>query len=396
MLTEINYQNLNIEEKINAALAETAWDCLVVFGWDNVQYLSGAQIPFIPYRHDERVAVCWSKNSEPVYICPKDIESSVAFFSRIGKIESYVNGGYCSNNYMDAVARAIGDAKTVAIDMKRVSHVCYEKLMDRKPDIRVEAADEWLENQRMNKTEGEQQLLSDIAYTADHSINGFCHHIMKNGIRSMESHAAALRVHAMERNVNNIGYSCTAQITGHELGRYYWPVQERLGANYGYSPDEKLHGDDLVRASVKVTFEGYWADASRPYTYDQMEPWMEKYYGQWFNLRNYMLGIIRSGISCKEVYEKTAAYAAEKGIKLADNYMLGHSIGVSIFEHPFIDGVETTDIQDGMIFVLTPIVIAENGQHVQSYETILMKEGKPVVVNWWKDWREPYIGIAVV
>ncbi len=396
MLTEINKQVLNIEEKMYAAIAESGWDCLVVFGWDNVQYLSGAQIPFIPYRHDERVAVCWPKDGAPVYICPRDIESTVAYFSNIGTIRSYVSGGYCSVNFMNAVAAAIGDAKTIGVDIKRISHVCYEKLVERKPDVRIEAADEWLETLRMNKTAGEQQLITDLAYTADHSINGFCHHIMKNGIRSMESHAAALRVHAMERNVNDIGYCCTAQITGHELNRYFWPVHERLGGNYGFSPDEKCHGDDLVRASVKVTFQGYWADASRPYTYDKTEPWMDKYYGQWFELRKYTLSIIRSGVSCDEVYRKTMAYADEHGIKLAENYALGHSIGVSIFEHPFIDGVETTVIKDGMIFVLTPIVIAENGEHVQSYETILMKDGLPVVVNWWKDWREPYIGIPVV
>lgn len=211
----------------------------------------------------------------------------------------------------------------------------------------------------------------------------------------MESNAANLRIHALERGTNNLGYVCTAHIAGHEMNKEYWPICNRLGPNYGFSPDEKCRSEDFIRASINVTSKGYWSTASRPFTYGKVEDWHKDIYGKWLKIRNYMLSEIRSSKKCSDIWEAVQGFAEENEITLAENHSLGHSVGVCVFEKPFIEQNDETLIQDGMILVLTPVLIAPNGEMVQSNDTVLIVEGKPVVVNWWKDWREPYIGIAV-
>ena len=57
---------LGISKKIRAALADSQYDGVVAVGPDNVQYLTGVQLPFHAYNPDRFAAVFWPRTGNPV------------------------------------------------------------------------------------------------------------------------------------------------------------------------------------------------------------------------------------------------------------------------------------------------------------------------------------------
>ena len=395
-MSEINNYELNIGKKVYQALSQSDWDGLLVFGYDNVKFLSGTHLPFLPYRPDLRVSIFWPKFGEPIYICPEELESTVRDFGRIQKIETYQSGGYCSDNFIAAISRILtavcskSNELNISVDKERESHVYSQKLGIALPQVRWHAADSWLWQLRMNKTTGEQELLSEIAYTTDHAINGYLHHVMKSAIRTMLSMASDIRIHSMERGLDNLGYNSIAQSAGHDKNTSFWPICSIFGNNYGFSPSEKCTDKDFPRASMNSSYDGYWSDACRVFTYGYPDEQQIKAYKQWLIIRNFILRAMKPGVKCCDICNETIEFAKAEGIALAEGLALGHSIGVTLYERPFLDPIDETILNTGMVMIIAPVLILENGEQLHNHDTVVIKEDCSCVVNWWKDWREPY------
>ena len=78
-----------VTEKVRAALNESGYDALLVFGPDNVQYLSGAHLPFTYSYPDRSMALLWPRDGEPVCVCPVEWDSSFKNLSWIGETVGY-------------------------------------------------------------------------------------------------------------------------------------------------------------------------------------------------------------------------------------------------------------------------------------------------------------------
>lgn len=61
-------------------------------------------------------------------------------------------------------------------------------------------------------------------------------------------------------------------------------------------------------------------------------------------------------------------------------------------EPPFLAPGDIRTVEESMVFVLDPVVKA-NGKLYRSRDTVVVTANGPQIVNWYKDWREPYIAI---
>ena len=69
-------RDLGILSKVQGALNSAEYGALVIVGADNVQYLTGAPLPFAPYRPGQHALVSWPKAGGPACICPAEWEAS--------------------------------------------------------------------------------------------------------------------------------------------------------------------------------------------------------------------------------------------------------------------------------------------------------------------------------
>jgi len=375
-------------EKVNAALEKSEYDAILVFGPDNVQYLSGAHLPFT-YSHPERyMAVLWPQGGEPACICPVAWEASFKNLSWMENTIAYTESGGTPSAIVQALA-ASGKVTsgTIGLDVDRVPVTLYESLKGALEGVDLIPCDEWIRGLRMVKTEGEVNLLEDVANRADHAIFGTAHHVLVTSTRSEMSLSEEIRVHAMERELDVVGHHSVGPSASGEHAKKFWPLAPKFGVGFA----KALKPGEYVRMELKTGLEGYWSDAARMMVMGEPTEKQLEAYSALVALREAGLRAIKLGVKCSEVYEEVKKEAALRGAELVSGLPVGHGVGVTSREPPYLGASDDTELVPGMVLVLDPVVLGPEKEIMMSKDTVVVTEDGCRLVGWYKDWREPYI-----
>jgi Xaa-Pro dipeptidase len=124
--------------------------------------------------------------------------------------------------------------------------------------------------------------------------------------------------------------------------------------------DRRIAATDLVLPSLEIAGPGgHWVEVSRPIIAGRpskdTERMMEAY-GEYHAVACEML---RPGVTAHEVHRAIAAGFVSRGYKLG--HVTGHSIGMTMIEHPRIgEGVETP-LEEDMVLSLHPHALTDDG-----------------------------------
>ncbi len=393
-------KDLGIQQKAQDAILPSGFDALLVTGPDHVQYLTGALLPFLPYRPDLTVAVWWPARGEPTVLSPLAYQATIRQAGRIPRVIGY-SADEAYGNLADAVAGLAGPLASqdasIGVDAARTPAALFQALVTRLPDRRLSSADALLERVRMVKTGPEADLLEDIAYRTDHGLNGYFHHIIvQNPPPSLLTAAENTRIHCMERGLQLVGYYTCAQVAAGDQARQFFPRCPSYGHNYGYSATPKLALDQIVRFAVRTTDQGYCGDAGRIFIYGEVLPEQDLVYQHLILLRDAVLSRLVPGACCAGVYHAVVDLAARQGMELISVIGLGHGVGACAVEPPFLTADDETTLEAGMVLVIDLAVRGPAGEIVRNKDTVVVDPGGARIVGWWKDWREPYIpGLAM-
>jgi Xaa-Pro aminopeptidase len=105
-------------------------------------------------------------------------------------------------------------------------------------------------------------------------------------------------------------------------------------------------------------------------------------------LRNTALEYLRPGIKCCEVFQEVRGLADERGIGLVAELGIGHGIGVSTCEAPYLNSTDRTELEADMVLVLDLAVYAVGGEILRSKDTILITETGCEKLGWYLNWDE--------
>lgn len=386
--------------RLQAAMQASGFDAILVTGADNVQYLSGVQLPFLPYRPDQRLLVFWPKDGAPALICPPALESTVRHLGNIDQICTYLPSGDDPGSAVSTVASLVAgvmvEACTIGIDTHRTPCDLYQALQQALPGTTWLACDDWLSDQRMRKTGPELALLEEVAYTTDHGINGSLHHVVVASPRTQLTEAEEIRVHCLERGLLETGYHSTAQVAAGPAARKLWPLCPTHGFSYGYSSTARLEPGQLVRISMRATRGGYWSNAGRILVTGQPTSEQAAAYQSLVTLRQALMASIQPGAPCSAVFRAALDAAESGGIDLIGHLGAGHGIGVAAEEAPYLAADDDTKLEPGMVLVLAPVVRGPDGTLLYCKDTVVVTKTGCRLVGWWKDWREPYVPIEII
>ncbi len=385
-----------ITHKLQAALQDSGFDGLLLTGADNVQYLSGVQLPFLPYRPDQRLMLFWPQKGEPTLVCPPQLESTVRHLGRIDRTIAYSPSGDEPRGAVTAAASLVEGQSTIGIDTRRTPCDLFEALEQALLGTELLACDEWLQDLRIRKTDEEMAILEDVACTTDHGINGSLHHVVVAAPRTQLTESEQIRVHCLERGLVETGYHSVAQVAGGPAARKLWPLCPLHGLNHGYSSTEKLAPGQMVRMGMRATRDGYWSDAGRMLVMGQPTPEQAAAYEGLVALRDALMESIKPGVSCSRVFRAAQDTAKAGGIDFVGQLGAGHGIGVAAEEAPYLAANDHTPLQPGMVLVLAPWVRGPDVELICSKDTVVLTDTGCRLVGCWKDWREPYIPIEVI
>jgi len=189
-----------LKTKIAESIKESQYDAVVVFGADNVQYVSGAYLHFPPTFPDRYMAVFWAKGEEPVCIVPPEWESSFLHMAWVSKTRTYAEKPGSPTGVAEAVANlarnTVRKTGKIGVDAERTPLNLYRRLEAALEDFTLVPCDGWLRELRVKKTPKELRLLETVASMTDHAIAGQAHHVLVKQAATEMSNTENVRIHA--------------------------------------------------------------------------------------------------------------------------------------------------------------------------------------------------------
>lgn len=133
------------------------------------------------------------------------------------------------------------------------------------------------------------------------------------------------------------------------------------GAHFKLPGSRVVHPDDLLLYSLEVTGEdGYWVEFSRPLIQGRLgrhATAMSKVYPEALEAARRLM---RDGEQASAVHHAAAEIFAHHGFGLG--HLSGHSIGMSIIEHPSIGAGIDTELRENMVLAFHPHVVDPQGE----------------------------------
>ena len=375
--------NLFVLEKMKAALAESSYEAILVFGADHVQYLSGAALPSIFSNKNEPIYFFMAQETEPVLICPVKLKTSLLQLGWVKNIVTY----QAAQNPLLAAENLLQNIKQIGMDLDRVSYAIVEQLSKALPTLKINACDSWLKDLRMVKTTAELQLLAHLAATTDHGITGAIHHVPVLGARSEKYIAEDIRVHCIERELDCQGYHSLSLAASGTHTQKIWP----LAPSYGMGWAKTLNPGDTVRLEMRSVLNGYWCDAARMLIMGTPDDVQDDAYQSLAVLRDAFEAVLLPGAKANSLYQKLIQISEENSIRLVEALGVGHGVGVTPYEGPFLNAWDETVLSTGMVVVLDIMVQAANQDLFRIRETYQITESGYTRADWYQSWEQPYI-----
>jgi Xaa-Pro dipeptidase len=132
-------------------------------------------------------------------------------------------------------------------------------------------------------------------------------------------------------------------------------------AHFKVPGSRAVHPDDLLLYSLEVTGEdGYWVEFSRPLIQGRLgrhSTAMAKVYPEALEASRRLM---RDGERASAVHGAAADTFARHGFSLG--HLSGHSIGMTMIEHPSISATSDVELRENMVLSFHPQVVDTDGQ----------------------------------
>lgn len=148
----------------------------------------------------------------------------------------------------------------------------------------------------------------------------------------------------------------------------------------------KVAADDLLLYSLEIAnSEGYWVEFSRALIKGKLSPVTERMKAVYPEALEAARLKMREGERASEVHRAAADIFAKAGFGLG--HLSGHSIGVTMIEHPAIGATSSIELRENMVLSFHPQVVDQDGKvclYTQDMYRVGKREGKNLCDVPWK------------
>ncbi|MFP3950855.1 MAG: M24 family metallopeptidase [Candidatus Bathyarchaeia archaeon] len=370
-------------EKINEAVTESECDAIMATGVDNFNYLTQIVLPFATY-YPERGVSAIIKEDDISVVCPLDWVQPLLDQGFDGEIEAYnEHVGYPWNGLIDAVEDRFSeldlDESIIGIDATRTPKGLMIALEEGVPRVEWRQIDPILKDLRILKTPEEVELIETACKQADKGIIFALNHLegaVETPGYSIAEFSERVRVHIYESGASGVGLLSTT--TGPDAQLYYAPQREWF--------DE----GELFRTDVSCHYMGYWAYVGRMGVTGQPTPEQESAYRENRVLKSAAEEMLKPGVACNEVYAKVSRTAEREVIDFWKGLGVGHGVGITHHEPPFLNLGTSTELKPGMVIALDIYTYAPRRELIHDKDVYLITEAGNRKLSWYRDWEELY------
>ena len=376
MTSQIN----QIHEKLHEILSGSNLDAVICQGDSNFRYLTGATLPFPKDFPEKRYAIIISPSYKGI-IVPPDLEQAIQDQGWSDPILTYdVNKG--KNEFLKLIGETLREhnleESRVGFDAANTSYKVYNKLGQKNPELKLVPIDDELDESKIIKNEFEVKLIEKACEHIDRGIIHALNHLegtMDNVGYTIPEYAERIRVHFYESGGSGIG---DLSVTYGKDTQYLYTTHK---GNFKES--------ELFRMDATGHYMGYWSNIGRMgFIEEPTEPY-EKAYSENKALKKTAIDMLALGVKCNTIYSKISEDAKKKGVKLHSN-LIGHGVGVSHVEKPYLNPYDTTELQAGMVIALDVSTKGPENEIIHDKDVYVITEKGSRKLSWYRDWDKIY------
>jgi len=373
-----------VKKKILTAIEGSELDALLAFGPDNFSYLTGCVLPFAEHYPERKAAAILPLEGKPAVVLPYDWSEAVEDQGWSGETLVYdENQGSKTQPIVSAIAERMGSAglesDRIGIDAHRATKSLTTDLAGALPDARWEHADAVLSELRIVKEPWEVELIETASKQADRGIVYALMHL-EGTVGTLEYTLAEfterIRVHINENGASGVGMLATS--LGPDASRYYSPQR-------GW-----FRNGEMFRMDVSSHYKGRWTNVGRMGVTGRPTPEQEVAYSDNRRLKEAALEMLKPGKACNEVYAYVVKNAEKEGVSLWKGVGVGHGVGASHHEPPYLNAADATKLKPGMVVALDVHTHGLGMELIHDKDVYVITDEGNRKLSWYRDWDRMY------
>jgi Xaa-Pro aminopeptidase len=373
-----------LEQKINNRLEGGEFDAVLAFGVDNFNYLTRTVLPFAEHYPTRRAVAVLPKEGAPAVICPYDWSQAVKDQGWKGEISAYDEneavGVEAMVKNLEELLVSLGlDGKRLGLDGSRITKALMDRLNERFPRATWQPVDPMLNDMRITKTPEETALIERACKQADRGMVYALMHLegaAENPGYTVAEFTERIRVHVNENGASGVGLLNT--VFGTDGQMYYTPQR-------GW-----VKNGELFRMDVSAHYMGYWTNLGRMGVTGKPTAEQEKAYNENLRLKAAAHEMLKPGVAANEVYAHVARAAERQAVGFWKEAGIGHGVGTSHHEPPYLNLSSSTELKPGMVIALDIQTYGPRQELVHKKDVYVITEEGNRKLSWYRSWDELY------
>jgi Xaa-Pro aminopeptidase len=351
---------------------------------DNFNYLTRTVLPFAEHYPTRRAVAVLPKEAASAVICPYDWSQALKDQGWKGEIVAYDEneavGVEAMVKSLEELLVSLGlDDKRLSIDGSRITKAMMDRLNTGFPNAEWQPVDPLLNEMRTTKTPGEIALIERACKQADRGIVYALMHLegaAENPGYTIPEFTERIRVHVFENGASGVGLLNTAFGTDGQM--YYTPQR-------GW-----VKSGELFRMDVSAHYMGYWTNLGRMGVTGRPTEEQEEAYRENLRLKAAAHEMLKPGVAANEVYAHVARAAERQAIGFWKEAGIGHGVGASHHEPPYLNLSSSTELKPGMVIALDIQTYGPRQELIHKKDVYTITEEGNRKLSWYRSWDELY------
>ena len=231
------------------------------------------------------------------------------------------------------------------------------------------------------KSEYEIENIQTAAHIADRGIIGALNYIEgRVGYSSctLSDFLEHVRISAIEFGAHTIGHLNIAQ--GRSGDSWITPIYDL----------RMVKANKTIRVDYTLSYNGCWTSCSRMFFTGKPGENTANAYRQNMVLKDFAVSILKPGLKVSEFCEAVRMKAESENIELLYDEGLGHGVGASEYERPYLTADNEEVLRIGMVIALDVKTIGYKDELIHSVDIYELTHGGNRRLSDFRDWDKLY------
>jgi Xaa-Pro aminopeptidase len=238
------------------------------------------------------------------------------------------------------------------------------------PDLEIVNATEIIAPMRMIKTQDELDAMQRGSDLTDDVFRNVMS-IMKPGMTEFDV------AHEIDYQFVKLG----AEYTSFETGVFFIQAEPAEGEKTVRSGERELRHGDSIMFDFGGVIDGYASDFGRSaFVGEPSSEYLRAHDAIITSQADAMAAMVAGQCTAAQANAIARKVIADAGFDDGFNHRLGHGIGVTVHEPPFLDGVDQIVLQENMVFTVEPSIWYPGrfGNRIEDMVVVTKDGGKPM------------------